>query len=478
MLFGWWWLLMLIFLFIVVLDYIYYADAGNTKIVFLNFSIIVFFFFLFMFSNFDFSTVFFYSLNLKILWFWNISITYGIDSLSLVFLLLTAFIFVICALVAWNSIKFKINLFFILLLLLEFFILNVFISFDLLFFYFWFESSLLPIFFIILIWGNNSRKINAAFYLVMYTFVFSILFFFSIIFLHYFVGTTNVFVLTYFIEINEYYQKIFFIFFFFAFAVKLPIFPLHIWLPEAHVEAPTVGSIILASLLLKLGYYGALRFFMQFFLSAILYFKPILAVIRIISCTYSSLIALSQFDIKKLIAYSSVAHMSLSLLGLFSCNLYGILGSFILAVGHTFVSTALFFLVGSLYDRYHTRIADYFFGLGRYLPFYSTMFFNFLISNFGFPVSLNFVGEFLILVGIGDWNLIILIFLIFYSVLSVAYNLFLYTRIFHGAPKVFLALDLLKLEILILVPLLLSNFFLCFFPSFLIKLILPALILF
>jgi proton-translocating NADH-quinone oxidoreductase chain M len=455
-----------------------FIDDLHVKLVSFIFSIFLFILSIFILIKIDFSSIFFYSYTFKFSLFYKIYLTLGIDQLSVFFLLLTTFLFPLIILASWNSIKFKLNFFYTNLLLLEFFLINVFISFDLLFFYFWFESTLIPMFLIIVIWGNQSRKINAGLYLLVYTLLFTALFFFLIIYIQFEFGTTNFFVLLNFLIINKNYQIFFWICFFLAFAVKLPLFPFHLWLPEAHVEAPTVGSIILAGLLLKLGYYGYVRFFLQILSDTFEIFNSIVIVLCMLGCIYGALLALSQIDIKKMIAYSSVSHMSLCLLGIISSNIYGLLGSFLLAIGHGFVSSALFFLVGLLYDRYHTRILDYYSGLNLVLPVFSFFFFTFLISNFGFPISINFIAEFLILLGIGYLNLIILCFLIFYSVISVAYNLWLYVRVCHGSLSKNLILnfyfyDISKIELLIILPLFFCNIFFCFMPNTLINYLIP-----
>ena len=232
--------------------------------------------------------------------------------------------------------------------------------------------------------------------------------------------------------------------------------------------------MILAGILLKLGYYGFIKFFWQFFSTAIAESVGILLTICSIGCIYTALIALSQIDMKKVIAYSSVSHMNFCLLGVISGSSVGMLGSFLMAIGHGIVSTALFFLIGIIYERSHSRLLDYYSGLGLIIPVISFFSFMFLISNFGFPISLNFVAELLILVGVGTVNVLILIVLGLYSIFSVAYNLWLYVRMFHGTLKVsiynfFLFSDLTTIELKVLLPLSLYNFILCFYPNLLIK---------
>lgn len=453
----------------------------HIKLLFLLFSLFIFLSFGYFFLLIDFSTYSLHFYNFVVTDHFSIIITIAIDQISIIFIFLTSFIFFIVALVAWNSIKYKVNLFFVLLLILEFAIINVFLNFDLLFFYVWYESSLIPIFYIILIWGNPNRKIIASFYLMFYTLVFSIFFFIFIIFLHYKMGSTSMLLMSNNILFNQFYQNLFFLGFFFAFAVKVPLFPMHIWLPEAHVESPTVGSIVLASLLLKLGYYGFLRICLPYFYDAIIFYKPILNLICFLGCLYGSLLALSQSDIKKIVAYSSVSHMGLCILGLFSFNIFGVLGSFLIAVSHSFVSSALFYLVGILYERYHTRSVDYFSGLSLCLPGISGIFFLFVISNFSFPISLNFIAEFFIFLGIGSINFLVLVSLLAYSVLTVSYNLLTYMKIFHGTLKKnlfsLLFMDIQKKEVLIVFPLLFLNVFFCFFPSSMIKFLVPSIIL-
>lgn len=469
------------FLFISILTlisliFLVLLDEAESKLIAFLYTIVFFFSSIFFFFKVDFSKLFLSSFYIKIFDFFQIYMYLGIDSLSIIFILLMSFLFPLVVLSSWDLIRFNIKSFFFNIIVLEFILFMVFLSFDLLFFYVWFEASLIPMFFIIAIWGSQTRKILASFYLLGYTVIFSVGFLFCILYLNSIYGTTNItFLKTVVFSRN---QQLFLGFFFFlAFAVKMPLFPFHLWLPEAHVEAPTPGSIILAGLLLKLGYFGFIRFFVGVFPLALEFYRPMFSMLSILGCIYGSCLALSQDDIKKTIAYSSVAHMSLAMLGIISNNIFGLVGSYLIAIGHTFVSSGLFALVGMLYNRYHTRIIDYYSGLNLILPLFSFMFFYFIISNFSFPLSLNFIAEVLTLIGVGFWNFNIVFILIIYSVLCSAFCLWLYVRICHGALRDVLILrkmyfDLSKKEIFILFPLFFLSLFLCFFPSTLVNVIL------
>ena len=425
--------------------------------------------------NTDFSTISLKPFEITLSNYLEISLIIGLDQCNIMFLLLTTVLFPIIILASWSTIKYDFKFFYALIILSEFFLINVFLSFDLLFFYIWFEATIIPIFIIVINWGSRSNRTRAAMYLVLYTIFLSIPFLYSIIYIYHLVGTTNVYFLTYNVVFDIKVQRYLMWFFFFAFGVKLPVFPLHLWLPEAHVEAPTCGSMLLAGILLKLGYYGFLKFFWQFFSLAIIEYTNILIAICTIGCVYSALIALSQPDFKKIIAYSSVSHMNFCLLGIISGEQLGLLGSFLMAIGHGIVSTALFFIVGIIYERAHTRVLDYYSGLSVLVPSISFFMFIFTISNFGFPISLNFVAELLILVGIGSINLFILLLMGIYSVVSVGYNLWLYVRMFHGSlrttvyKKPYKFNDLTTIELKVLMPLCFYNIILCFCPNILIN---------
>lgn len=456
-------------LFFIIMD-----NTRTLRIISFLFSIITFAVTSTLIWNTDFSTIMVKPFSFVISNYLKILMTVGLDQCNILFLLLTTILYPIIVLASWTTIKFKFKKFYAYLFLSEYFLINVFLSFDLLFFYIWFEATIIPIFLIIVGWGTRSNRIRAALYLALYTITFSIPFLFSIIYLYSMCGSTNVYFLMYNIVLDIKVQKYLMWFFFIAFGVKLPVFPLHLWLPEAHVEAPTCGSMLLAGILLKLGYYGFLKFFWQFFSLAIIEFNSILLTICTVGCVYTALIALSQSDFKKVIAYSSVSHMNFCLLGIISGEQAGLLGSFLMAIGHGIVSTALFFLVGIIYERTHTRLLIYYSGLNLVIPAISFFMFIFIISNFGFPISLNFVAEFLILLGIGSVSVLLLMFIGIYSVISVAYNLWLYVRMFHGTIKVsvynsFKFNDLTTIELKTLMPLFVYNIVLCFCPNILIK---------
>ena len=326
----------------------------------------------------------------------NISFLY--DNLSIYFIVLTTFLIPICILVSWNTYTF-VREYLIVFFVLEIFLILTFLSGNLIMFYVSFEAILLPMFIIILLWGSRKRKIGALYQLFIYTIFGSVYMLFSILLIKSQVYSTDLNVLLYIFDFSYYKQLLLFTCFFFPFAIKIPIIPVHIWLPEAHVEAPTFGSVILAGLLLKLGGYGILRFILPIFPAASLFFSPLILIFNIISIIYISLVTIRQIDFKKIIAYSSVAHMNLVNIGLFSFNLQSLEGAMFLMISHAIVSSGLFICVGTLYERYHTRILYYYSGLVITMPLFSFFFFLFILSNIGFPGSSNFIGELLILLG-------------------------------------------------------------------------------
>lgn len=325
-------------------------------------------------------------------------------------------------------------------LIIEIFLILSFYTTNLLLFYIFFESVLIPMFLMIIYWGSSRRRIKAAVYFLLYTLVGSIFLLYAILYIYNIIGTLH------YAELDSNLltpdeEIILWLAFFLPFAVKIPMFPFHIWLPEAHVEAPTVGSIILASLLLKLGGYGLLRFTIPMFPYANEYFLPLVYMLGITGILNASLTAIRQSDIKRVIAYSSIAHMNLIVLGIFTNNNYGQNGAIYLMIGHGLVSTALFFCVGVLYDRFHTRLIQYYGGLMQLMPKFV---FNFLIlsfANMGFPGTVNFVGEFLILLGVMEENFLCGMIASISTVLSAIYSIYLFNRISFGTIKVYIKLN-------------------------------------
>jgi proton-translocating NADH-quinone oxidoreductase chain M len=337
---------------------------------------------------------------------------------------------------------------------------------DILFFYIFFEAILIPMYLIIGVWGSRDRKIWAAYMLFFYTLCGSLLLLLGILYIYHVTGTFSIeYLLSY--SFSETEQYFLFLAFFLSFASKIPVFPLHIWLPEAHVEAPTVGSVLLAGILLKLGVYGFIRFSLPLFPLASLFFTPLIYSICTIGVLYTSLAAIRQIDLKRIIAYSSVAHMNLIVIGIFSFNFLGLEGAILQSISHGYVSSALFFLVGMIYARYHTRSIYYYGGIAQIMPIFSTIFLVFTMANIALPGTSSFVGEFLILTGIFKANFRLGLVLVFSVVLCGSYSLWVYNRIAFGNLKYFYTSsysDLNLREFCILLPLLFLVITMGFFP--------------
>nr|BDN85834.1 NADH dehydrogenase subunit 4 [Microheliella maris] len=399
-------------------------------------SIITFLLSLLLWIEFDKSTTYFQFTN-SFNWnpISNINLYIGVDGISLLFIILTTFLILTCILASWHSIKFNIKEYYIAFLLLEVLLITVFIVLDVVLFYVFFESVLIPMFLIIGIWGSRERKIRAAYQFFLYTLLGSVLMLLAILLIYFETGTTDLQILMV-STFSEKRQLILWLAFFASFAVKVPLIPFHIWLPEAHVEAPTAGSVILAGVLLKLGTYGFLRFSIPLFPYATIYYTPLVYTISVIGVIYASLTTLRQIDLKKIIAYSSVAHMSFVTLGIFTNTIQGIEGGILLMLSHGLVSGALFLCVGVLYDRHHTRLIKYYGGLIHSMPLFATIFLFFTLANLSMPGTSSFVGEFLILAGLFKSNTVTSFLAATGMVLGAAYSIWLYNRVVFGQNNV------------------------------------------
>nr|QWC53686.1 NADH dehydrogenase [Rhizoctonia solani] len=391
----------------------------------------------------------------------------GIDGISLYFVLLTTFITPICILSNWHDIKVGLKYFLIAFLVLETLQIAVFVVLDLLLFYIFFESVLIPLFLIVGIWGASEARIRAAFLLFLYTLAGSLFMLLAIMVIYYNVGSTDFTILS-LQQISIDSQKILWIAFFIAFAVKTPLFPFHIWLPRAHSEAPLAGSILLAAIILKFPVYGVMRILLPLLPDATNYFSPLVQTIAVISLVYASLATIIQHDTKALVAYSSVAHMGVIMLGLFSNTITGIEGAILLSLAHGFVSPGLFICVGGvLYNRYHTRTIAYYRGLVLTMPVFTILFFLFTIANSGIPLTLNWVGEFLSLNGMWDRNPIISALGASGILFSACYSIWLYNRISYGSFSPYLTVtnDVTRREFMLLSSLVIPVVLFGIFPN-------------
>ena len=379
----------------------------------------------------------------------------GVDGISMPFVLLTTFLMPFCILASWTSISLRVREYMIAFLVLETLMIGVFTALDLMLFYLFFEAGLIPMFLIIGIWGGK-RRIYASFKFFLYTLLGSVLMLLAIMAMYWTAGTTDIEVLLK-TAFPLSMQKWLWLAFFASFAVKMPMWPVHTWLPDAHVEAPTAGSVILAGILLKMGGYGFLRFSLPMFPDASHYFAPLVFTMSVIAIVYTSLVALVQEDIKKLIAYSSVAHMGFVTMGLFAMNQQGVQGAVYQMVSHGLVAGALFLCVGVVYDRMHTREISAYGGLVNRMPRYAVVLLVFTMANVGLPGTSGFVGEFMTLLGTYKANSSVALFATLGVILSAAYALYLYRRVVFGVldkPSLMSIADLDAREVVIMLPLL------------------------
>nr|YP_008999829.1 NADH dehydrogenase subunit 4 [Undaria pinnatifida]AGW46846.1 NADH dehydrogenase subunit 4 [Undaria pinnatifida] len=393
----------------------------------------------------------------------NINLILGVDGISLFFIILTTLIFPLCLLASWSFNKGEVKTYLISFLSMELILLLVFTNLDLLFFYIFFEAVLIPMFLVIGIYGSRERKIRAAYMFFLYTLLGSLFMLLGIVYIYLFAGSTNYEVLSV-INFSSYDQKWLWIAFFASFAAKVPMLPVHIWLPEAHVEAPTAGSVILAGILLKLGSYGFLRFSLGLFPLASVYFTPFIFTLSLLGVVYTSLTAIRQTDLKRLIAYTSVAHMNLVMIGLFTGTVIGVEAAILQSLSHGFVSSALFLIIGVLYDRWHSRVVKYYGGLTHTMPIFIIIFLFFTMANLGLPGTSSFIGEFLLLVSAFEANSTACFFAATSMILGGGYSLWLFNRIAYGNIKM-IGLDLNFREFMVFLPLVIGTLFMGLYPN-------------
>jgi NADH-quinone oxidoreductase subunit M len=405
--------------------------ARNARAVALWTSLITFGLSLMLWFGFDATTADF-QFEERAAWLTDFNISYhmGIDGISMFFVLLSTFLTPICVLSAWECITVRVREYMIAFLVLETLMVGMFCALDLVTFYMFFEGVLIPMFLIIGIWGGADR-VYSAFKFFLYTLTGSVLMLLAMLAIYFEVGTTDIPTIMAH-SFSPEFQIWLWLAFFASFAVKVPMWPVHTWLPDAHVQAPTAGSVILAGVLLKMGGYGFLRFSVPMFPEATAFFTPMIFALSVVAVIYTSLVALAQEDMKKLIAYSSVAHMGIVTIGIFALNQQAVEGAIVQMLSHGVVSAALFLVVGVVYDRLHTHVIDRFDGLVHRMPVYAFVFMAFMLASVGLPGTSGFVGEFLVIVGVFKVNTWVALLAGLGIILGAAYMLYLYRRVIFG----------------------------------------------
>ena len=440
--------------------------ARNARNVALWTSIVTFVMSLWLWFGFDASTAEFQFVEKKD-WIpaYNISYHLGVDGISVLFVLLTTLLTPICVLASWDSIKVRVKEYMIAFLILETMMIGMFAALDIVIFYIFFEAVLIPMFLIIGVWGGQNR-VYASYKLFLYTLAGSVLMLVAILVMYAQAGTTDIQALMA-TRFDPQLQMWLWLAFFASFAVKVPMWPVHTWLPDAHVQAPTAGSVILAGVLLKFGGYGFLRFSLPMFPDASVEFTPLIYALSIIAVIYTSLVALVQHDMKKLIAYSSIAHMGFVTAGTFTLTMNGVEGAIYQMLSHGVVSAALFLCVGVIYDRLHTREIDAYGGVVHKMPGYALVFMLFMMASVGLPGTGGFVGEFLVLMGLFQVNTWVAALTATGVVLGAAYMLYLYRRVVFGAlekDSVKKMLDMSPREWAVFLPLIILTLWMGVYP--------------
>ena len=451
--------------------------ARNARRVALWTSGINFFLSLFLWFGFDRGTADFQFVD-QAVWLPDLGLAYkmGVDGISMPLVLLSTLLTPLCILASWESVKHRVKEYMIAFLVLETLMVGTFSALDLFLFYVFFEGVLIPMFLIIGIWGGP-RRVYSAFKFFLYTLAGSLLMLVAILAIYFYAGTSDIPTLIETANLPASWQVWLWLAFFASFAVKMPMWPVHTWLPDAHVEAPTAGSVILAGVLLKMGGYGFLRFSVPILPAGTEFFIPLIFFLSIVAVIYTSLVALAQQDMKKLIAYSSVAHMGFVTLGIFTMNQQGLEGAMFQMLSHGVVSAALFLCVGVVYDRLHTRDIDRYEGLAENMPAYALVFMVFMLGSVGLPGTSGFVGEFLVIVGAFQASSWVALLAASGMVLGAAYMLYLYRRIIFGVlakPDLKRMLDMNWRERLVFAPLIALVLWMGIYPASFLEIMAPS----